>query len=133
MVGVWVEDRANDKYVMRINELLESTQPDVAYHITTEENAAEIMRVGLEPRNDRNEDFYDSPRAYLITDTNDISEVRGWVEANLDSDGIDGALTILKIDISGLPLQYSSGFYFSTKTISPNRITDLGWKTLQGY
>jgi hypothetical protein len=120
---------------MRINEiLLESTHLSVAYHITTEENAVEILKYGLEPRNDRNVDFYDNSRAYLITDTKDITEVRGWIESNLDDEGLyDEQLTLLQIDVTGLPLQYGNGFYYTTKTISPDRIKDLGWKELQKY
>ena len=121
---------------MRISEiLLESEQPDVAYHITTESNASEIMKHGLDPRNDSSHEFYgDERRVYLITNTNNINEVRGWIEATLEDEGnTDEPLTILKVDVTGLPLKYGNGFYYSTDNIPPNRITDLGWRELQRY
>ena len=117
----YIFDKSNITMLDQINESVD--QPTIAYHITTEENADEIMHTGLNPDSDEN-------RIYLITDTKDIPEVRGWIEAKTND---DEQLTMLKIDVSGLPLKYNDGWYYSTQPIAPDRITDLGWQSLQRY
>jgi hypothetical protein len=126
-------------YTMKINELLGQTStPSVAYHVTTETNAKSILRTGLEPRNDAHHNFYDDgPRIYLIVDTKDISTVAGWLSARLENENClheeDCSLTLLKIDVTGLELIPSLGTTYTTKPISPDRITDLGWRGLGRY
>jgi len=100
-----------------------------AYHITGLENAEEIMYDGLKP--------YDG-RAFLIIDTGDkkelqdeIYQVTGWLEAKAYDP--DEPLTLLQVNITGIPLTYEHGWHFSTKKIPPNRIQDLGPDTLARY
>jgi hypothetical protein len=42
-------------------------------------------------------------------------------------------LTMLKINVTGLPLKYDLGWYISLVPIAPERITDLGQDELNGY
>lgn len=100
-----------------------------AYHITGLENAEEIMYGGLDPRDGK---------AFLIVDEgnpkqlkDEIYQVTGWLEAKAYDK--DEPLTLLQIDISGVPLAYEFGWHFSTKKIPPNRIKDLGPDTLARY
>jgi len=99
------------------------------YHITGTENAKEILYGGLDP--------YDG-KAFIVVDTGDKDELRkelntvgNWMYAK--SEGSDDPLTLLQIDIRNLPLGYEFGWYFSTTTIPPNRITDLGEDALARY
>ena len=116
---------------MRVKEILkeQAGKPTTAYHITGLENAEEIMYAGLKP--------YDG-KAFLIVDTGDqkkledeIYEVTGWIEAKAYDP--DEELTLLKIDIRGIPLTYEFGWNFATKTIPPDRIEDLGPDALRKY
>jgi len=122
---------------MRYKEFVYEDASDIktAYHITTESNADKITKIGLEPRNDKQHNFYNNEgRIYLLVDTNDIGQVRQWMGAKLDNDGIfDDPLTLLKINVEGVPLKYENGWHFATKNISPDRITDLGWRELDRY
>ena len=100
-----------------------------AYHITGLENAEEIMYGGLDPHDGK---------AFLIVDEgnpkqlkDEIYQVTGWLEAKAYDK--DEPLTLLQIDISGVPLAYEFGWHFSTKKIPPNRIKDLGPDTLARY
>jgi hypothetical protein len=119
------------KYQMRINEL--TNKPDhkftTAYHITTLENADEILHGGLDPRDGK---------AFMVVDEgdpkklrNDLHEVAGWMYAK--TEGSDDPLTLLQIDITGLPLAYEFGWHFSTTKVPPNRIKDLGENELARY
>lgn len=108
---------------MRINEvLLEQKEHKftTGYHVTTTENAAEILHGGLDP--------YDG-KAFLVVDEGNNKKLRDelhtvtqWMYAKDD----DQPLTLLQVDISGLPLDYEFGWYFSRVPIPPNRIKDLG-------
>ena len=124
---------------MKIYELLrESFEQTIAYHVTTEANAKQILRTGLEPRNDAHHNFYDDgPRIYLILNTKDIATVAGWINARLEDDGcLDGEecnLTLLQLDVTGLSLVPSLGTHYTTEKITPNRIIDLGWRGLSRY
>ena len=100
-----------------------------AYHITSTENAEEILYAGLDP--------YDG-KAFMVVDEGDkgklqkqLSVVGGWMYAK--SEGSDDPLTLLQIDVTGIPLTYDHGWYFSTTKISPDRIQDLGEDELARY
>lgn len=102
---------------------------NTAYHITTTENAEEILYDGLDPRDGK---------AFMVVDEGDdaklqreLSVVGGWMYAK--TEGSDDPLTLLQIDVAGIPLTYEHGWYFSTTKISPDRITDLGVKELARY
>ena len=102
---------------------------DTAYHITTTENAEEILYDGLDPRDGK---------AFMVVDEGDdaklqreLSVVGGWMYAK--TEGSDDPLTLLQIDVAGIPLTYEHGWYFSTTKISPDRITDLGERELARY
>ena len=121
---------------MRFQEFVQEAAEDrsdhsytTAYHITGLENAEEIMYGGLDPRDGK---------AFLIVDEGDpkrlqdeIYQVTGWLEAKAYDP--DEPLTLLKVDIRGVPLAYEFGWHFSTKKIPPSRIKDLGPDTLARY
>jgi len=99
------------------------------YHVTGTQNAGEILYGGLDP--------YDG-KAFMVVDTGDKAKLRdelntvgNWMYAK--SEGSDDPLTLLKIDITNLPLAYENGWYFSTTKIPPNRIKDLGEDALAQY
>lgn len=109
---------------MRIIEVLTESHHNfkTAFHITTEENADNITYGGLDP--------YDS-NAYLVVDTgnseklsDDLRTVAGWMLAKTER--TQEPLTLLKIDITGIPLEKDSGWYVSKMRIPPERITDMG-------
>ena len=100
-----------------------------AYHITSTENAEEILYDGLDPRDGK---------AFMVVDEGDkaklrkeLSTVAGWMYAK--SEGSDDPLTLLQIDVTGFPLTYEYGWYFSTTKIPPDRIKDLGSDELGRY
>ena len=108
---------------MRIRELIESQHNfTTAYHITTVENADNITYGGLDP--------YEG-NAYLVVDTgdqkklrNDLSTVAVWMLAKTER--TQEPLTLLKVDITGIPLEKDSGWYVSKMPIPSERITDMG-------
>ena len=108
---------------MRIFEILiESHQHTTAYHITTVENAEEILFGGLDPRDGK---------IYLVVDTGDqkklkdeLRTVAGWMLAKTEK--TEDPLTLLKVDITGIPLDKDSGWYISKMPMSAQRITDMG-------
>jgi hypothetical protein len=109
---------------MRIIEILTESHHNftTAYHITTVENADNITYGGLDP--------YDG-NAYLIVDTgnkeklsNDFRTVAGWMLAKTER--TQEPLTLLKVDITGIPLEKDSGWYVSKAPIPADRITDMG-------
>lgn len=108
---------------MRFKELTESKHNfDTAYHITTVENAEEILYGGLDPRDGN---------IYLVVDTGDqktlkdeLRTVAGWMLAKTEK--TEDPLTLLKVNITGIPLDKESGWYVSKMPILANRITDLG-------
>ena len=110
------EDRSNHSYT-------------TAYHVTTSENADEIVYGGLDPRDGK---------IFLIVDTGDkrklqdeIYQVAGWIYERTKLS--DDPLTLLQVDITGLPLTYEFGWNFSTTKIPPDRIRDLGPDGLARY
>ena len=111
-----VQDRSDHSYT-------------TAYHITGLENAEEIMYKGLDPRDGK---------AFLIVDTGDqkklqeeLYTVAGWLDAKaLDS---DEEMTLLQVDVRGVPLAYEFGWHFSTTRIPASRIQDLGPDALREY
>jgi hypothetical protein len=116
---------------MRFQELLREQEHKIttAYHITTVENAEEILYGGLTPSDGK---------IYLVADTGDkaklkdeLSTVSQWMHAKTER--TQEPLTMLKINVAGLPLKYDSGWYTSLVPIAPERITDLGQDELNGY
>ena len=114
-----------NKYSMRITEILTESEPHqytTAYHITTVENADNILYGGLDPH-----DGY----AYLVVDSgdkkklsNDLRTVAGWMLAKTER--TEEPLTLLRVDITGIPLEKDSGWHVSKMPIPAKRITDLG-------
>ncbi len=113
---------------MRIDEV---TQPKIttAYHVTTVSNAEDILDVGLHPSDGR---------VFLVPDLGDeerlrknLGTVAGWMYAKTEH--TDDPLTLLQVDVSGIPLEYYNGWYTSTKPIGPERIKDLGEQALARY
>ena len=118
--------------MMESTKLAEAVQDaenyTTAYHITDTENAEEIVYGGLRPRDGK---------AFLVIDTGDQKKLRdelytvaGWMYAKSKS---DNELTLLQVDITGIPLKYEFGWNFSLVPISANRIKDLGPDTLARY
>ena len=108
---------------MRIKEfIIESQQYPSAFHITTIENAEEILYGGLDPRDGK---------IYLVVDTgdqqklkNELRTVAGWMLAKTEK--TQDPLTLLKVDITGILLEKDSGWYVSKMPIPADRISDLG-------
>lgn len=108
---------------MRIKEfIIESQQYNTAYHITTVENAQDILYGGLDPRDGK---------IYLVVDTGDqkklkdeLSTVANWMLAKTEK--TEDPLTLLKVNITGIPLEKDRGWYVSKVPISAKHITDLG-------
>lgn len=113
---------------MRIQEIItESQNFTTAYHITTRENADNILHGGLDTR--------EEGKAYLVVDEgdpdklkDDLRTVAGWM---LERPG-DDPLTLLKINVAGVPLEFEHGWYFSTVAIPADRIEDLGERAFAG-
>jgi GNAT superfamily N-acetyltransferase len=133
--GFWDKHRGQDVRVWEQTDVAEARTeyPDhefkTAYHITGTENAEEILYGGLDPRDGK---------AFMVVDEGDkaklqreLSIVGSWMYAK--SEGSDDPLTLLKIDVAGLPLTYEHGWYFSTTKIPPDRIRDLGVDELSRY
>ena len=120
---------------MRINEVIEP-RITTAYHITTVENAEEILYVGLEPR-----PVPYNPgehRVFLVADTGDKQELKKELETvaghmYAKTEQTDEQLTLLQVDVSGIPLEYYNGYYTTTNTIPANRIKNLGPEALSNY
>lgn len=108
---------------MRIKEFTEYNHNfTTAYHITTVESAEEILYGGLDPRDGK---------IYLVVDTgdqkklkNELSTVAGWMLAKTEK--TEDPLTLLKVNITGIPLEKDFGWYVSKMPISAERITNLG-------
>lgn len=114
---------------MRAEEFTPQHNFTTAYHITTEEFAAEILYSGLDPHDGK---------VYLVVDTGDkvklrkeLSTVAHWMLARTDD--TTGPLTLLQVNITGLPLKLEYGWYVSLANIPPERITDLGEDEFQRY
>jgi GNAT superfamily N-acetyltransferase len=121
--GFWNKHRGADQRVW------EDAQPTTAYHITTVENAENILYGGLDPH---------EGNAYLVVDTgdrkklrDDLSTVAGWMYAKTEQ--TQEPLTLLQVNITGLPLKYEHGWYVSKQSIDPARIRDLGEDELARY
>jgi hypothetical protein len=109
---------------MRIIEILTKSQHNftTAYHITTVESAEDILYGGINPRDGM---------VYLVVDTGDkqklrkeLSVVANWMLAKTER--TQEPLTLLKMDVVGIPLVYHQGWYVSKVPIPADRITDLG-------
>jgi len=133
--GFWNKHKGDDVRVWEQKNVAEARPEhpthefETAYHITSTENAEEILYAGLDP--------YDG-KAFMVVNEGDkvklqreLSTVGNWMYAK--TEGSDDPLTLLQIDVSGIPLTYEHGWYFSTTKISPDRITDLGVKELARY
>jgi hypothetical protein len=113
---------------MRINEIT-SSKITTAYHITTVPNAEDILYVGLHPSDGK---------VFLVPDLGDEKQLRkelgtvaGWMYAKTEH--TDDPLTLLQVNVAGIPLQYYNGWYIATEPIEPNRIKDLGESALARY
>jgi len=109
---------------MRIIEILTKSQHNftTAYHITTVESAEDILYGGINPRDGM---------VYLVVDTGDkqklrkeLSVVANWMLTKTER--TQEPLTLLKMDVVGIPLVYHQGWYVSKVPIPADRITDLG-------
>jgi hypothetical protein len=110
---------------MRIIEILNESELHkftTAYHITTIESAEDILYGGLSPRDGM---------VYLVVDTGDkqklrkeLSVVADWMLAKTER--TQEPLTLLKVNVTGIPLVYHQGWYVSKVPIPADRITDLG-------
>ena len=109
---------------MRITEILTESHHNftTAYHITTIESAEDILYGGLDPRDGL---------IYLVVDTGDkqklkkeLSVVADWMLAKTER--TQEPLTLLKVNVTGIPLVYHQGWYVSKVPIPADRITDLG-------
>lgn len=114
---------------MRAKEFTPQHNFTTAYHITTEENAENIMYGGLDPHDGK---------VYLVVDTGDKKKLRDelhtvahWMLARTDD--TSSPLTLLQVNIKGLPLKLEYGWYVSLASIPPERITDLGEDEFQRY
>jgi len=114
---------------MRINELEQPSGIKTAYHITTVPNAEEILHWGLEPTNGK---------IFLVPDLgddnklkNDLGTVARWMYAKTEH--TDDPLTLLQVNVSGIPLEQYNGWYISSKPIGPERVKDLGERALGRY
>lgn len=121
-----------DRVGAELAEDIEQKRPHdftTAYHITTSENAENITSDGLHTT---------GGEAYLIVDTGDkkqlrdeIYQVAQWVYARHEDS--DDPITILKVNVQGIPLKHQYGWYKSLSPIPANRIQDLGPDTLRKY
>ena len=116
---------------MRIKEILTESEHNytTAYHITPEWAANSIMQDGLVTG--------EEGRIWVVVDTgdkkkliDDLSIVYNWMLAKTDE--TQDPLTMLKVDIKGIPLEKYLGWYTSTQDIPANRITNLGDGPLMG-
>ena len=115
---------------MRAYEFItEAKSISTAYHVTTVPASEEILEVGLQP--------YDG-KVFLVPDLGnekqlkkELSTVIGWMYAKTEN--TDDPLTLLKVNVSGVPLEYYNGWYVSKNPIEPNRITDLGESALSMF
>ena len=113
----------------QVVEAEQQSTPTTAYHVTGLENAEEIMYKGLDPRDGK---------AFLVVDQgnprklrDELYQVADWVGGKaLDP---DEELTLLQVDITGIPLEYDAGWHYSTTKIPASRIQDLGPDALRKY
>ena len=120
---------------MRINEVIDQ-RITTAYHITTVENAEEILYGGLEPR-----PVPYNPgelRVFLVADTGDKQKLKkelGTVAGHMyaKTEQTDEPLTLLQVNVLGIPLEYHNGYYTTTNTIPASRIKNLGERALSNY
>ena len=116
---------------MRILEILNESKHNftTAYHITPEWALESIIDDGLLTG--------DEGKIWLVVDTgdkkklmNDLSIVYNWMLAKTDE--TQDPLTMLKVDIKGIPLEKYLGWYTTTQDIPANRITNLSDEPLMG-
>ena len=116
---------------MRANEFTPNQVQNIstAYHVTTVPAAEDILIDGLHPSDGK---------VFLVPDlSNDnqlrkeLSTVIGWMYAKTEH--TDDPLTLLKVNVAGIPLEYYNGWYVSNSPIAPDRIKDLGESALAEY
>ena len=100
-----------------------------AYHVTTVPVAEDIQLDGLHPSDGK---------VFLVADLGNPTQLRkelgtviGWMYAKTEH--TDDPLTLLKINVDGIPLKYYNGWYIATDIIEPGRIKDLGESALAEY
>ena len=107
----------------------QSENISTAYHVTTVPIAEDIQHDGLQPADGK---------VFLVADLGNDAQLRkelgtviGWMYAKTEH--TDDPLTLLKINVAGIPLEYYNGWYVATKPIEPGRIKDLGESELARY
>jgi GNAT superfamily N-acetyltransferase len=100
-----------------------------AYHVTTVPAAEDILLVGLHPSDGK---------VFLVPDLDNEAQLRkelgtvtGWMYAKTEH--TDDPLTLLQVNVAGIPLEYYNGWYVAIKPIEPGRIKDLGESALAEY
>ena len=109
---------------MRISELLESVQPKTAYHFSPVENTDDILEYGLNPKVGMNTAYTDR-RVYLFLSKQDLEDALGsWIYDRFGEE----PLALFSVNIEDIPIQKEHGEYYTSSTISPDRI-----KLIQGH
>lgn len=110
---------------VRLPYIDESAEQDIMYHVTPTKNLRSIMKNGLRPRvGDRSVKLHGEENGIFLFPTLDDVEdaVSNWLGDEFDE---DEDLTLLAIDVSGLPLVDSNAGYekIAKTAISPDRIS----------
>ena len=104
---------------MKIQELIESVEPKLAYHLSPAENVDDILEYGLDPRVGMDPAYTDK-RVYLFLNKQDLDDaLSSWV---YDRFGEDEQLALFSVNIEGIPIEQQYGEYYTTLPVSPNRI-----------
>ena len=110
---------------VRLPYIDESAEQDIMYHVTPTKNLRSIMKNGLRPQiGDRSVKLHGEENGIFLFPTLDDVEdaVSNWLGDEFDE---DEDLTLLAIDVSGLPLVDSNAGYekIAKTSISPDRIS----------
>ena len=110
---------------IRLPYIDESAEQDIMYHVTPTKNLRSIMKNGLRPQiGDRSAKLHGEENGIFLFPTLDDVEdaVSNWLGDEFDE---DEDLTLLAIDVSGLPLVDSNAGYekIAKTAISPDRIS----------
>ena len=110
---------------VRLPYIDESAEQDIMYHVTPTKNLRSIMKNGLRPQiGDRSVKLHGEENGIFLFPTLDDVEdaVSNWLGDEFDE---DEDLTLLAIDVSGLPLVDSNAGYekIAKTAISPDRIS----------
>lgn len=103
---------------MRINEI------EMAYHVTPTDNVRSILRDGLIPTvGERSSVLSEKPCVFLFPSRDHAEDaVANWLGDLFE----DGELSLLQVDISGLPFENTVDYELQVfATITPDRIKIL--------